>query len=121
MAGLAIGCVWARIHAVDWAACDILIRRDGRLEMRPCRHEGCNPMHERNPMHADQCDKMRQQIGPWHFTKLHISGDRRTRQRGPDDSRAACVSLSRLERGLLTSRMYPTQARLVASQREHTT
>jgi hypothetical protein len=38
MSGLAIGTVWARIHAGDWAACDIVIRRDGRLELRPSRH-----------------------------------------------------------------------------------
>jgi hypothetical protein len=38
MAGLAIGCVWADVHAGDFAMVDIVIRRDGRLEMRPGRH-----------------------------------------------------------------------------------
>jgi hypothetical protein len=38
MYAFAIGTVWARTHAGGWAACDIVIRRDGRLEMKRGRH-----------------------------------------------------------------------------------
>jgi hypothetical protein len=37
MTGLWVGYVWTCVQAGDWAACDILIRRDGRPEMRPGR------------------------------------------------------------------------------------
>jgi hypothetical protein len=38
MTGLWVGYVWTRVQAGDWAACDIRIRRDSRLQMRPSRH-----------------------------------------------------------------------------------
>jgi hypothetical protein len=37
MAGPAIGCVWATVHAGDVTMVDLRLRRDGRLELLPGR------------------------------------------------------------------------------------